>query len=67
MVEGAGDKLLPAGWAAEIAGQITGARSAVIDNAGHCPQIEQPEALTDLVLDSGVAARRGVKRFWRRP
>jgi pimeloyl-ACP methyl ester carboxylesterase len=51
MVEGAGDKLLPAGWAAEIAGQITGARSAVIDNAGHCPQIEQPEALTDLVLE----------------
>ena len=51
MVEGAGDKLLPAGWAAEIAGQIAGARSAVIDSAGHCPQIEQPEALTDLVLD----------------
>ena len=51
MVEGAGDKLLPAGWAAEIAGQIAGARSAVIDHAGHCPQIEQPEALTDLVLD----------------
>jgi len=51
MVEGAGDKLLPAGWAAEIAGQITGARSAVVDNAGHCPQIEQPEALTDLVLE----------------
>jgi pimeloyl-ACP methyl ester carboxylesterase len=51
MVEGAGDKLLPAGWAAEIAGQITGARSAVIDDAGHCPQIEQPEALTELVLD----------------
>ena len=51
MVEGAGDKLLPTGWAAEIAGQIAGARSAVIDHAGHCPQIEQPEALTDLVLD----------------
>ena len=51
MVEGAGDKLLPAGWAAEIAGQITGARSAVIDHAGHCPQIEQPEALTNLVLE----------------
>jgi pimeloyl-ACP methyl ester carboxylesterase len=51
LVEGAGDKLLHAGWAAEIAGQITGAGSAVVDNAGHCPQIEQPEALTDLVLE----------------
>jgi 2-hydroxymuconate-semialdehyde hydrolase len=51
VVEGAGDKLLPPGWAAEIAGQITGARSAVVAGAGHCPQIEQPEALTALVLD----------------
>jgi pimeloyl-ACP methyl ester carboxylesterase len=51
MVEGAGDKLLPAGWAAQIAGHIDGARSAVIAHAGHCPQIEQPVALTDLVLD----------------
>ena len=51
LVEGAGDKLLPPGWAAEIAGQITGARSAVVPGAGHCPQIEQAEALTALVLD----------------
>jgi pimeloyl-ACP methyl ester carboxylesterase len=51
LVEGAGDKLLPPGWAAEIAGQITGARSAVVAGAGHCPQIEKPEALTDLVLE----------------
>ena len=51
VVEGAGDKLLSPGWAAEIAGQISGARSAVVADAGHCPQIEQPEALTDLVLE----------------
>ncbi len=50
IVEGGGDKLLPPGWAAEIAGQIAGARSAVIDNAGHCPQIEQPAAVNDLLL-----------------
>lgn len=50
VVEGAGDKLLPSGWAAEIAGQITGGRSAVVENAGHCPQIEQPEALAELLL-----------------
>ena len=51
IVEGAGDKLLPAGWAAEIAAQIDGGRSTVIDDAGHCPQIEQPEALTQVLLD----------------
>jgi len=51
VVEGAGDKLLPPGWAAQIAAQITGGRSAVIENAGHCPQIEQPDAVAELVLD----------------
>ncbi|WKG01832.1 alpha/beta fold hydrolase [Mycolicibacterium sp. HK-90] len=51
IIEGARDKLLPSGWAAEIAGQIAGARSAVIAGAGHCPQIEQPAALTAVVLE----------------
>ena len=50
VVEGGGDKLLPRGWAAEIAGQIASARSAVIPDAGHCPQIEQPAAVNDLLL-----------------
>jgi pimeloyl-ACP methyl ester carboxylesterase len=50
VVEGGGDKLLPSGWAAEIAGKIPSARSAVIPDAGHCPQIEQPEAVNDLLL-----------------
>jgi pimeloyl-ACP methyl ester carboxylesterase len=49
IVEGGRDKLLPAGWAAEIAGQITGARSAVVDDAGHCPQIERPAAVDALL------------------
>lgn len=51
IIEGDRDKLLPSGWAADIAGQIAGARSAVIDGAGHCPQIEQPAALTAVLLD----------------
>jgi 2-hydroxymuconate-semialdehyde hydrolase len=50
VVEGGGDKLLPAGWAAEIAAQIGGARSAVVEAAGHCPQIEQPQVVNDLLL-----------------
>ncbi|ALI28056.1 2-hydroxymuconic semialdehyde hydrolase [Mycolicibacterium fortuitum] len=51
IVEGEHDKLLPSGWAGEIAGQITGARSVVIAGAGHCPQIEQPAALTAVLLE----------------
>ena len=57
VVEGGQDKLLPAGWAAEIAGQIKHGRSAVIDGVGHCPQIEQPEIANELLLDflGGIA------------
>lgn len=51
VVEGGGDKLLPAGWAAEIAKQIDGARSVVVDKAGHCPQIEQASVVNQLLLD----------------
>jgi pimeloyl-ACP methyl ester carboxylesterase len=51
ILEGAGDKLLPTGWAADIAGRIAGARSAVVDGAGHCPQIERPEAVNELLLE----------------
>ncbi|MEO3760138.1 alpha/beta fold hydrolase [Mycobacterium sp. B14F4] len=60
VVEGGGDKLLPKGWAAEIAGQISGGRSAVIEGAGHCPQIEQPEATNELLLDFLADVHEGV-------
>ncbi|OCB55981.1 alpha/beta hydrolase [Mycobacterium vulneris] len=51
VIEGDRDKLLPSGWAADIAGRIADARSAVIPDAGHCPQIEQPAALTAVLLE----------------
>jgi pimeloyl-ACP methyl ester carboxylesterase len=51
VVEGGDDKLLPSGWAAQIAKQIDSACSAVVDKAGHCPQIEQYAAINQLVLD----------------
>jgi pimeloyl-ACP methyl ester carboxylesterase len=51
VVEGGCDKLLPRGWAAQIAAQIPGARSAVIPDAGHCPQIEQPDAVNELLSE----------------
>jgi pimeloyl-ACP methyl ester carboxylesterase len=48
VIEGAHDKLKPAGWAAGVAARIPGARSAIVDEAGHCPQLEQPDAVVAL-------------------
>ena len=50
VVEGGCDKLLPPGWAKEIADQIPQARSAVVGAAGHCPQIEQSANVNELLL-----------------
>lgn len=51
VIEGGRDKLLPPGWAAEIAAQIPKGSYAVVDDAGHCPQIERPAAVNRLLLD----------------
>lgn len=51
IVEGGADKLLPTGWAADIAGRIANARSAVVEDAGHCPQLERPDVVNALLLD----------------
>ena len=60
VVEGGGDKLLPRGWAAEIAGQIRSGRWAVIEDAGHCPQIERPDAVNELLLNFLADVHEGV-------
>ncbi len=59
VVEGGGDKLLPKGWAAEIAGRIRGARSVVVEAAGHCPQIEKPDVVNELLLEFLAETREG--------
>jgi pimeloyl-ACP methyl ester carboxylesterase len=51
VVEGECDKLLSPGWAADIAGQIPGGRWLVVQKAGHCPQIEQPSTVNELLLE----------------
>jgi pimeloyl-ACP methyl ester carboxylesterase len=51
VVEGGCDKLLPLGWAKEIADQIPQGRSAVVEAAGHCPQIEQSATVNELLLE----------------
>jgi pimeloyl-ACP methyl ester carboxylesterase len=59
VVEGGCDKLLPSGWAADIAEKIPSARSAVVPDAGHCPQIEQPTVVNDMLLDFLASTREG--------
>jgi 2-hydroxymuconate-semialdehyde hydrolase len=57
VVEGERDKLLPSGWAAQIADQIPNGRSVVIADAGHCPQIEQPSVVNEVLLEFLAEAR----------
>jgi pimeloyl-ACP methyl ester carboxylesterase len=51
VVEGGCDKLLPSGWSKQMADRIPRGRSIVVDDAGHCPQIEQAEQVNGLLLD----------------
>lgn len=46
---GADDKLFPSVLAEVFAGQIQGARSALIAGAGHFPQIDQPQATVEAI------------------
>jgi pimeloyl-ACP methyl ester carboxylesterase len=66
VVEGECDKLLPSGWAAEIAGQISGGRSCVVPKAGHCPQIEQPSVVDHVVVDFLSEVQRKVPAHGQR-
>jgi len=50
VVEGACDKLLPPGWAKEIADQLPDGRSTVIEAAGHCPQLERSADVNAVLL-----------------
>ena len=50
-VEGGSDKLLPPGWAKQLAAQVPDGTAAIVGDAGHCPQIERPEETARLLLD----------------
>ncbi|MFE7420352.1 alpha/beta fold hydrolase [Rhodococcus sp. NPDC057529] len=51
IVAGNQDKLKPRGWARELASDVPGATYVDIDDAGHCPQIEQPDRFHRVLLD----------------
>jgi pimeloyl-ACP methyl ester carboxylesterase len=51
VVAGAGDEVIPLEYAAEIADQIPGARLAVLPGCGHLSTLEQPAAVTRILVD----------------
>jgi pimeloyl-ACP methyl ester carboxylesterase len=51
LIAGAEDKLRMPGYAAEVANRIPGGKVAVVADCGHCPNIERPEIVGDLVID----------------
>jgi pimeloyl-ACP methyl ester carboxylesterase len=50
IVWGAADRIIAPAYAQEFAARIAGARIALIDRAGHLPQLEQPDAVAQAVL-----------------
>jgi pimeloyl-ACP methyl ester carboxylesterase len=46
---GKADRIIAADYAQEFATRIAGARVALIDKAGHLPQLEQPDAVAPAV------------------
>jgi pimeloyl-ACP methyl ester carboxylesterase len=51
LVWGKEDRLVPPAYAEEFAQRIDGARVEIVDQAGHAPHLERPEAVVRLVRD----------------
>ena len=50
IVWGNDDRIIAPAYAQEFAARIAGARVALIDRAGHLPQLEQPDAVAKAIL-----------------
>lgn len=51
IVAGEADKIKPFGWWTELADQMAGAQVALIPDAGHCPQLENPALVNQVLTD----------------
>jgi pimeloyl-ACP methyl ester carboxylesterase len=49
IVWGKQDRIIDAAYAQEFAGRIAGARTELVDGAGHLPHLEQPDAVAKAV------------------
>jgi pimeloyl-ACP methyl ester carboxylesterase len=45
------DNTIPNSLSKEMAGGIHGAKLTIIPNCGHLPQVEQPQAIADALVD----------------
>ncbi|TLF60178.1 alpha/beta hydrolase [Nocardia cyriacigeorgica] len=57
-VHGRGDKLIPFTAAYRAAATYPGATVRILDTCGHCPQLDEPQLLADLILDFDDTAHR---------
>ncbi len=51
IIAGANDKLKPTGWWDVLTKAIPDARSIVIPETGHCPQLERPGLVNNILID----------------
>ncbi|RYF56725.1 MAG: alpha/beta hydrolase [Comamonadaceae bacterium] len=61
IVEGADDKIKPPGWSKALTAVMPDARGVVVDAAGHCPQLEQPQIVNDLLIEFLSSEPSGAK------
>lgn len=61
IVAGANDKLRLPGYANELAQRIPDAEALVIDECGHCPNIEYPALFTKAVIDFSVTIATNIQ------
>jgi pimeloyl-ACP methyl ester carboxylesterase len=54
MVWGGHDAMVPRTGAQKLLDTVPGSRLELLEACGHCPQVEDPRRLTELVLEFGV-------------
>lgn len=59
IVAGADDKLKPSGWWTALTDAIPDARSVIVPDAGHCPQIEHPGTVNRILIDFLMKGHQG--------
>lgn len=60
VVHGARDRIIPVRASRELHARLPGSEFVVLPTAGHCPQLDEPDNVTRLVL--GISARSGDSR-----
>nr|WP_041451339.1 alpha/beta hydrolase [Hoyosella subflava] len=51
VVEGVEDKIKPTGWSKTVADLMPNARNVLVEGAGHCPQLENPDVVNELLIE----------------